>query len=563
MERIGEVFRVLTKRIVIVLLALFSVFLAGTSIFGNCFVNHAEYTFFVSDIAFVHMVALILLVIVLLMYRKFIKGKMSQNLKSILWIVAIISYIVSMAVISIYVSMQPRADQKFVVDAALAMLDGDYSAFETGGYINVYPNQVGIVYIFYWLFKIFPFGYKTVGVLNAISLGVIVWGMNGIGRLFLKKNNAYSVGIITMLFFPLSCYVTFIYGNLIGMALSTVSIYFSWRYFEDRKKSQIFIAIVTSALAVLVKENFLIPMIGICIFILLDIVIKRNKKSILWLFAILAVTFGVSNIVEMHMENITDQKIESGVPTLAWVAMGMQGGYMAPGWHNQYNEDVYRANNCDTELTNEVVKKDIANRVKEFVNNPGKCVKFFFKKTISQWNNPTFEGYWINDLSLRTSEGHKIKKISGVLASIAGEPGNKMLTWYSNIFQSMIWIGICLWIVLGRREVHTNQLLLATIFVGGFIFHLIWEAKCQYVLPYFVLLFPYACKGFSLFLDQIELFLKEKGKICHRCKKIKIVPVVLIVSLFMMFVSFVGQKYVNKVFGLDNERYENFLKSGQ
>lgn len=563
MERIGELLNVLTKRSVLVFFAFFSVFLTGTSIFGNCFVNHAEYTFFVSDIAFVHIVALILVVVVVLVYRKFIEGRIPEKIKSILWIAAIIIYMVSMAVISIYVSMQPRADQKFVVDAALAMLKGDYSAFETGGYINVYPNQVGIVYFFYWIFKIFPFGYKTVCVLNAISLGVIVWGMNGIGRLFLKKNNAYIVGIITMLFFPLSCYVTFIYGNIIGMALSTVSIYYSWRYFENRKKSQIFIAMITAALAVLVKENFLIPMIGICIFILLDIVIKRNMKSILWLLAILAVTLGVSNIVEVHVEKITNQRIGSGVPTLAWVAMGMQEGYMAPGWHNQYNEDVYRANNCDTELTNEVVKKDISNRAKEFVANPGKCVKFFFKKTVSQWNNPTFEGYWINDLFLRTSEGHKVKKIAGVLGSIAGEPGNKMFTWYSNIFQSLIWIGVCLWIVLGRREVQTNQLLLATIFVGGFLFHLIWEAKCQYVLPYFVLLFPYACKGFGLFLDQIELFLMEKGKICQRCKKIKIVPVMLIVSLFIILVSFVGQKYVNKVFGLDNERYESFLENGQ
>ena len=32
-------------------------------------------------------------------------------------------------------------------------------------------------------------------------------------------------------------------------------------------------------------------------------------------------------------------------------------------------------------------------------------------------------------------------------------------------------------------------------FIGGFVFHFFWEAKCQYTLPYFVLLIPYSVLG--------------------------------------------------------------------
>lgn len=40
-----------------------------------------------------------------------------------------------------------------------------------------------------------------------------------------------------------------------------------------------------------------------------------------------------------------------------------------------------------------------------------------------------------------------------------------------------------------------HRLLLPTIFIGGFIFHLFWEAKSQYTITYFVLLIPYCAKG--------------------------------------------------------------------
>jgi hypothetical protein len=38
--------------------------------------------------------------------------------------------------------------------------------------------------------------------------------------------------------------------------------------------------------------------------------------------------------------------------------------------------------------------------------------------------------------------------------------------------------------------------LLALIILGGFVYHLIFEAKSQYVLPYFIMMVPFAAYGF-------------------------------------------------------------------
>ena len=48
-----------------------------------------------------------------------------------------------------------------------------------------------------------------------------------------------------------------------------------------------------------------------------------------------------------------------------------------------------------------------------------------------------------------------------------------------------------------------HRLLLPMIFIGGFIFHLFWEAKGQYTITYFALLIPYCAKGLMDMTDDI------------------------------------------------------------
>ena len=223
----------LTKWTVSILFTVIILFLTGISIFGNCYMDNNEFTYFVSDRAWMHMLSITVVLLIGLSYRKFLKGKLSERSKKIIWMVVMGMYLIIVTSIALYLSLEPRADQKHVVETATEMLHGRYAAFAKGGYMDLYPNQTGIVYIFYWLFRIFPFGYKVVILLNVIALLVIFLGMKGIGRVLLKEGQErYATGIMTMLFFPLVCYVTFIYGNLMGMALSTLGLYATLQYLK-------------------------------------------------------------------------------------------------------------------------------------------------------------------------------------------------------------------------------------------------------------------------------------------------------------------------------------------
>lgn len=37
--------------------------------------------------------------------------------------------------------------------------------------------------------------------------------------------------------------------------------------------------------------------------------------------------------------------------------------------------------------------------------------------------------------------------------------------------------------------------LFAVVFIGGFLFHIFWEAACEYMLPYFIMIVPYGVMG--------------------------------------------------------------------
>ena len=47
-------------------------------------------------------------------------------------------------------------------------------------------------------------------------------------------------------------------------------------------------------------------------------------------------------------------------------------------------------------------------------------------------------------------------------------------------------------LVQNRKNLSLELILLVTIFLGGFCFHILWEAKSRYIIPYIVVLIPVA-----------------------------------------------------------------------
>ena len=90
--------------------------------------------------------------------------------------------------------------------------------------------------------------------------------------------------------------------------------------------------------------------------------------------------------------------------------------------------------------------------------------------------------------------------------------GQNFFSKILNLLQFMVLMGSLLFCVFDTSRIKNGWIMLQTIFVGGFLFHIFWEAKCQYTLPYFMLLVPLAVKGYSNICRIVEYTIQKIGK---------------------------------------------------
>ncbi len=86
-----------------------------------------------------------------------------------------------------------------------------------------------------------------------------------------------------------------------------------------------------------------------------------------------------------------------------------------------------------------------------------------------------------------------------------GADGQRAARGFLDRLSFLFLSGSLIWCLLSWRDRASGASLVpALVFIGGFFFHLFWEAKCQYTIPYFVLLIPYAAAGYGRLTEWIS-----------------------------------------------------------
>lgn len=188
-----------------------------------------------------------------------------------------------------------------------------------------------------------------------------------------------------------------------------------------------------------------------------------------------------------------------GTPKLSWIAMGLQTGGVAEGWYNCYNRDVYWENDCDTERAAEASRASIKESIGKFLDDPKYCARFYYKKICSEWMNPSFGAFNRIQYSTDDNPNRTIKYSIPARWFLHRSKGKSLdathfiINEYLKIYELAIIIGAIFYLINRRFEM--ADCLFAVVFIGGFIFHILWEAACQYMLPYFIMLIPYGVIG--------------------------------------------------------------------
>lgn len=397
----------------------------------------------------------------------------------------------------------PGSDQRMTLESGQALLRGDFSPWEPYGFVYgsqplgyayTYPSQNGLI-LYFALLSLFFRGY-TAYAAQALNIVFVVFGMYYLCRLFEQEilpKRPRGLLLLMLFFLPFTFYFTFVYGTVPGFALSVWAMYEEYRYLATSRWKHFFCAAFGITAAVLLKSNYLIVLAAMVIYLLSYSVFRKKAAFLLAALLMVFIHAGTGRAMNLFLEAVTSYPVSSGSPMLAWVEMGLQEGSRGPGWYNGYNVGIFSENDLDPEKTTRAVKQDLQHTLEGFAADPHKAADFFIRKCGTIWAEPTFQSLWIM----------QVKGDSWLLPGLTRslyEKGGALNTIYvtvCNLFQSLIYGGALLFLIGSSRRLRWGQLMPAIVFIGGFLFHLVWEAKGQYSVCYFVLLIPYAVSGIS------------------------------------------------------------------
>lgn len=252
------------------------------------------------------------------------------------------------------------------------------------------------------------------------------------------------------------------------------------------------LTIVSGAVSVILRKNFLICIIAIIIFLCLDMLKKFSFKHLILIVSL--ILFAILPLQILQNCFVSESK---GIPSAAWVAMGtdINNYFCGPGWYDGTGYDIYVSQDYNSAKTSQIVTQIIQDNWEKTKNDPVSASDFFYKKTISIWTEPVFQSVWSGPLE-NCNQYTKTRLLKSIYNGYSAE---NILANSMKLYMILFW-GLALLFVWKPQNKHYGWQIVYLIAVGGFMFHIFWEAKSQYIYPYFFTIIPFAAFSFTFFL---------------------------------------------------------------
>lgn len=451
--------------------------------------------------------------------------KNPRLVKKILLSVTCLWILVCGGILIVFGKTVPAADAYSVYDIANTLAMGNTSVVHpTTSYLSYYPQQVGLTAFFEFLIRLWnllPFdlpAYHFIKVIYAF-LGVVIFIFQYLTVHALFSNDRTEILFILLsgANLPFIMYTSFVYGEIPSFAAVSIGICCFLRFFgalreSSRKKAlvAVLLTLVFFTLSVMLRKNSLILIIAVILVSLFSWL--KERKHLLLVFAVLCAICAVSilPLIQKGYELRAGNRLKSGVTATSYFAMGMQESSRANGWYNGFNFNTYQGTGMDAELTNEISSAAIEERLTYFKENPGYAANFYLGKFLSQWADGT---YACRQATLATFGGRH-----PVFTEIYEGKYSTFFIGYCNALQNMIYLCSFLFCLGSFRKKIDCQLKELPLYLGliavlgGFLFHMLWEANSRYIFLYGMLLLPYAASG-------LEWMLHSAGTISRKWAK--------------------------------------------
>ena len=422
-----------------------------------------------------------------------------------------------------YSPYYPSGDQLNTTACAYYNLQGNYEMLQPLGYIDIYPQQKGLVFLYEIFFRMFgDFNYKPVYILHLFcNIGAMALCFFALDELTHDASVLFTYNFFSIMFYPLFQYSTYAYGDLLSIFFTALLWFSLVKLYKKEKKVYLVLIAISSYMAFATRASAIIAIVALVI-VLIMMLIKKKKLVFIIAMALSVIVPAVCNTaLNTYYERKSGYDSNTGVPVTAFLAMGLMETDGAMGVYNYYNQQVYSENNGDKKTASAEAKAYIDYRLDEFKDNPEYAKNFFLEKIRMQWLEPIYE------VNTHTHSFKEDADLFGIYIDIYYGSLFYVIFKFMNRHQSYMYFYLFAFALISlirliknkKESMDLSLLFPLVLFVGGFLFSIIWEAKARYTLPYafFLLIYiPMGMKSIYDFTREIKpvkkLELSKQGK---------------------------------------------------
>lgn len=512
MYSIGENILIYLFLIMIGILALFSLIFTESA-------NNMLEQFMVLSVDKIYLTVPIMLVMVgLCILAGIIAKRCGKNTITVLVAVVCVWYFVCGAMLFFFARSAPGADAMTVYYMAESVSRGDLSIVDAqNSYLSYYPQQIGLVTFLaiilkgLHLFKLPAEEYHFIKFVYLFLICIAMVAQNYIVRRLWKSDFVNAVFLVlSAINLPYILYATFIYSEIpsycffsVGACLLTALLSEDGKEADaidkkDKIKNMLtaIASIIMFALAVMLRKNVLVLIIAVVITVFFKWLKSKKWEWLIYISACIACCVAILPFVLWGYEQLAGSEISSGVTAKSYFAMGMQEGGRGPGWYNGFNFSTFEAADKKPEVADIISEAAIEESLQNFKEHPGYAARFYSRKISTQWLDGTYA-------SLQATYATVSNRADFFWQVYEGKYTDGFIA-ICNAFQSLVYISVflCMLRLVIKKENNCFwKYLFAICVVGGFLFHIIWEANSRYIVTYSLLLIPYASKGIANMYD--------------------------------------------------------------
>lgn len=385
-------------------------------------------------------------------------------------------------------------DMEAVYYAANDLHRQEYGWLRDGRYLSRYPYQIGLVAVMSAMMGICadPMALRCVNllILLLIHASILRAAMQLPGASRATGNLAV---LLSFLVIPQMLHIVFIYGNIPSLCLLLFAVLALCAWMRGGRAAFAVLAVVLMSLAYLIRTNMMIACIALACVCVLAFLGRGKKRCLSMAVCLLLGPLLLTQAVQAYYSRAADVTFDQAEPSLAWVAMGMQEDGAMPGWYNNYTDRVYYENGYDPQAVERQVRTDIRERLYDFKMEPAMALRFYVRKLITTWCEPTFGCIAIAGFQAQEDCHTPLLRSlysGGTAFTVLREAMHGLMTLVYALSALYPWL---------RRKTGAPRsayaLFAQIFFLGGFLFHILWETKSMYVLCYAVCLLPLAARS--------------------------------------------------------------------